>query len=67
MTDLTKPQTTQDPFDSVEISTKRAAKNKEKRNLTQQEMSAIECSAEQRNHREQSKENATGTHYNTSP
>lgn len=38
-----------DPFDAVEISTKRAAQNKEKRELTAEEMREIECSAERRN------------------
>ena len=39
-----------DAFDVVEISTKRAAKNTDTRDLTSQQMEQIECSAEQRNH-----------------
>ena len=38
-----------DAFDAVEISTKRAAANIETRFLTEEEMTSVECSAEQRN------------------
>lgn len=37
-----------DPFDAVEISTKRASKNMERRNLSPESMRDIECSAEHR-------------------